>query len=197
MVSMETLPRGDPRGCPEAVFIGRSNVGKSSLVNMVCGRKALAYTSKKPGKTQEFNFFEVDSWSNAWGEGSVSLAARLSSSGGRRRRRGGRRPKRSLPRRGGGGGGGGCAPLSSPPRRSRPSRSDGGRHGRRFSSVSSVSSVAQRCFVRVSRSSAGGVCAVMRRAVVVGASRWCESIRTNPAERRPPSRVELSPSWPS
>lgn len=52
-------------GCPptdrgEAVFIGRSNVGKSSLVNMVTNRKALAYTSKRPGKTQQFNYFAVN-----------------------------------------------------------------------------------------------------------------------------------------
>jgi len=52
-------------GCPEAdrgevVFIGRSNVGKSSLVNMVTNRKSLAYTSKRPGKTQQFNYFAVN-----------------------------------------------------------------------------------------------------------------------------------------
>jgi len=55
----------DMNGCPpadrgEAVFIGRSNVGKSSLVNMVTARKSLAYTSKRPGKTQQFNFFAVN-----------------------------------------------------------------------------------------------------------------------------------------
>ncbi|CAN0364716.1 unnamed protein product [Ascophyllum nodosum] len=54
-VSMETLPK-EPV-LPEAAFIGRSNVGKSSLINMVCNRKALAYTSKTPGKTQQFNYF--------------------------------------------------------------------------------------------------------------------------------------------
>jgi GTP-binding protein len=52
-------------GCPppdrgEVCFIGRSNVGKSSLINMVFNRKALAYTSKRPGKTQQFNFFTVN-----------------------------------------------------------------------------------------------------------------------------------------
>ena len=45
---------------PEYAFIGRSNVGKSSLINMLCGRKNLAHTSKKPGKTQTMNFFLVD-----------------------------------------------------------------------------------------------------------------------------------------
>lgn len=56
-VSMEGCPEAD-RG--EAVFIGRSNVGKSSLVNMVTNRKSLAYTSKRPGKTQQFNYFAVN-----------------------------------------------------------------------------------------------------------------------------------------
>lgn len=56
-VSMAGCPPAD-RG--EAVFIGRSNVGKSSLVNMVTNRKSLAYTSKRPGKTQQFNYFAVN-----------------------------------------------------------------------------------------------------------------------------------------
>ena len=56
-VSLEGCPPAD-RG--EAAFIGRSNVGKSSLVNMVTNRKSLAYTSKRPGKTQQFNFFAVN-----------------------------------------------------------------------------------------------------------------------------------------
>lgn len=56
-VDMGGLPPPD-RG--EAVFIGRSNVGKSSLVNMITNRKSLAYTSKTPGKTQQFNFFAVN-----------------------------------------------------------------------------------------------------------------------------------------
>ena len=44
----------------EAVFIGQSNVGKSSLINMITNRKSLAYTSKRPGKTQQFNYFAVN-----------------------------------------------------------------------------------------------------------------------------------------
>lgn len=56
-VSMEGCPDAD-RG--EVVFMGRSNVGKSSLVNMVTNRKSLAYTSKRPGKTQQFNYFAVN-----------------------------------------------------------------------------------------------------------------------------------------
>ena len=45
---------------PEYAFIGRSNVGKSSLINMLTGRKALAKTSAKPGKTQLINFFKIN-----------------------------------------------------------------------------------------------------------------------------------------
>ena len=47
-------------GKPEVAFMGRSNVGKSSLLNALLGRKNLAYTSKKPGKTREFNYYVVD-----------------------------------------------------------------------------------------------------------------------------------------
>ncbi|KAL7551254.1 hypothetical protein ACHAWF_014444 [Thalassiosira exigua] len=55
----------DMNGCPESdrgevAFIGRSNVGKSSLVNMLTNRKSLAFTSKTPGKTQQFNYFAVN-----------------------------------------------------------------------------------------------------------------------------------------
>ncbi len=45
---------------PEFAFIGRSNVGKSSLINMLGARKDLAHTSKKPGKTQMINYFLVN-----------------------------------------------------------------------------------------------------------------------------------------
>jgi len=48
---------------PEYAFIGRSNVGKSSLINMLCNRKGLAKVSNTPGKTQTINFFRVD---DAW-----------------------------------------------------------------------------------------------------------------------------------
>ncbi len=45
---------------PELAFVGRSNVGKSSLINMLLGRKALAKTSSNPGKTRLINFFDID-----------------------------------------------------------------------------------------------------------------------------------------
>lgn len=48
---------------PEFAFIGRSNVGKSSLINMLTGQKKLAKTSSRPGKTQLINHFVInDSW---------------------------------------------------------------------------------------------------------------------------------------
>lgn len=51
-------PNSDGR--PEYAFIGRSNVGKSTLINMLTGRKGLAKTSQKPGKTQLLNYFNIN-----------------------------------------------------------------------------------------------------------------------------------------
>ena len=45
---------------PEFAFIGRSNVGKSSLINMLAGRGPLAKTSSTPGKTRYINHFTID-----------------------------------------------------------------------------------------------------------------------------------------
>lgn len=45
---------------PEIAFVGRSNVGKSSLLNTLCRRRSLARTSKTPGKTQTLNYYAVD-----------------------------------------------------------------------------------------------------------------------------------------
>jgi GTP-binding protein len=49
-----------PDNLPEFAFIGRSNVGKSSLINMLCSTKGLAKVSNTPGKTQLMNYFRID-----------------------------------------------------------------------------------------------------------------------------------------
>jgi len=55
-VSLATLP---PPERPEVAFAGRSNVGKSSLINALCNRRNLARASNTPGRTQEINFFNL------------------------------------------------------------------------------------------------------------------------------------------
>lgn len=51
---------------PEYAFIGRSNVGKSSLINMLCSRKGLAKTSSNPGKTQHINHYIINEQHKPW-----------------------------------------------------------------------------------------------------------------------------------
>ena len=54
---IEDAPAG---GYPEVLIVGKSNVGKSSLINSLCQRKALAFTSSKPGHTRLLNYYDVD-----------------------------------------------------------------------------------------------------------------------------------------
>ena len=60
-VKSATRPEQFPdEGLPEVAFLGRSNVGKSSLLNRVTGQPKLAYSSSTPGRTQSVNFFRVE-----------------------------------------------------------------------------------------------------------------------------------------
>lgn len=63
VISNSQVSKCPTTGLPEYAFIGRSNVGKSSLINMLTGCKGLAMTSQKPGKTQLINHFIInDAW---------------------------------------------------------------------------------------------------------------------------------------
>jgi GTP-binding protein len=55
--SLRDLPKEDLR---EVAFLGRSNVGKSSLINKLCNRKSLARASSEPGKTRELNYYLIN-----------------------------------------------------------------------------------------------------------------------------------------
>lgn len=59
VASIGKLSQLPPAGPPEIAFCGRSNVGKSSAINALTGRKRLAFTSKTPGRTQTINFFDI------------------------------------------------------------------------------------------------------------------------------------------
>jgi GTP-binding protein len=58
--SFKTYEKAPEREIAEFAFIGRSNVGKSSLINMLCNRKDLVRVSNTPGKTQSLNFFLIN-----------------------------------------------------------------------------------------------------------------------------------------
>jgi len=63
VISNQDVTKCPPNNFPEYAFIGRSNVGKSSLINMLTDRKSLAKTSGRPGKTQLINHFIIN---NNW-----------------------------------------------------------------------------------------------------------------------------------
>ena len=60
MAGAARLDRLPPASLPEIAFAGRSNVGKSALLNRLLNRRKLARVSKTPGRTQQINFFSVD-----------------------------------------------------------------------------------------------------------------------------------------
>jgi len=60
LISNSDVSQCPALNAPEYAFIGRSNVGKSSLINMLCHHKDLAKTSQKPGKTLLINHFEIN-----------------------------------------------------------------------------------------------------------------------------------------
>jgi len=55
--SLKDAPQGQ---FPEVLLVGKSNVGKSSLINALCNKKALAFTSSKPGHTRLLNYYNID-----------------------------------------------------------------------------------------------------------------------------------------
>jgi GTP-binding protein len=60
-ISVARLEQLPPEGPPELAVVGRSNVGKSSAINALTGRRKLAFVSKTPGRTQTLNFFALGS----------------------------------------------------------------------------------------------------------------------------------------
>jgi len=59
VVSANRVSQFPTDGWPEVAFLGRSNVGKSSLINTLTGKKGLAFTSSTPGRTQTINFYRL------------------------------------------------------------------------------------------------------------------------------------------
>ena len=60
VTSAPSLSKAPQGGFPEVLLVGRSNVGKSSLINALCNKKKLAFTSSKPGHTRLLNYYNID-----------------------------------------------------------------------------------------------------------------------------------------
>ena len=58
--STPSVKERPPESFPEVLIVGKSNVGKSSLINALCQRKGLAFTSSKPGHTRLLNYYDID-----------------------------------------------------------------------------------------------------------------------------------------
>src|SRR5512140_2488950 len=83
VANIRQLPRD---GIREVAFLGRSNVGKSSLINKLCGRKSLARKSSEPGKTRELNYYLINKqfyFVDLPGYGYAKLPAQIRSSWGK------------------------------------------------------------------------------------------------------------------
>ncbi len=77
-----TRPEQSPEPRPSVIFAGRSNVGKSSLLNRLVGRRSLARTSSTPGRTREIHFYDIDGHSYfidlpGYGYAKVSKAVKM------------------------------------------------------------------------------------------------------------------------
>jgi GTP-binding protein len=59
VVKLGKLSQSNPDGLPEVAFVGRSNAGKSSCINLICNRRRLAFSSRTPGRTQALNLFAL------------------------------------------------------------------------------------------------------------------------------------------
>jgi len=74
VVKLNKLLESNPDGLPEVAFVGRSNAGKSSCINLICNRRRLAFSSRTPGRTQALNLFAVGAPGPSGPDGEESAA---------------------------------------------------------------------------------------------------------------------------